>query len=65
MNKKTAMEELGKGFINLANLLFVLFLINNYLQKESINYFLVFLFIYGFFVLYWSGYHIIKGATNE
>jgi len=41
-----AKEELGKTLLNLANLLLVLFLLNTYLQKENINFALLFFFIY-------------------
>jgi len=63
MNK--AKEELGKTLLNLANLLLVLFLLNTYLQKEDINFGLLFFFIYVILGIYRSGYILIKESEND
>ena len=62
---KKAKEELGKAFLNLANLLLVLFLLNTYLQKENINFGFVFFFIYVIVGIYRSGYILIKESEDE
>ena len=62
---KKAKEELGKSFFNLANLLLVLFLLNTYLQKENINFGLLFFFIYIILGIYYVGYYLIKENENE
>ena len=62
---KKAKEELGKAFLNLANLLLVLFLLNTYLQKENINFALLFFFIYVIIGIYYVGYHLIKENSDE
>ena len=62
---KKAKEELGKAFFNLANLLLVLFLLNTYLQKENINFGLLFFFIYVILGIYYVGYYLIKENEND
>ena len=67
MNKciSKAREELGKGLITLANMLLVLFLLNTYLQKENINYWVVFGAIYGIGSVYLIAYNLIKENCYE
>ena len=67
MNKciSKAREELGKGLITLANMLLVLFLLNTYLQKENINYWIIFLSVYGIGAIYFIGYNLIKENCDE
>ena len=60
-----AREELGKGLITLANMLLVLFLLNTYLQKDIINYWVVFGSIYAIWGVYFLGYNLIKENCNE
>ena len=62
---KKAKEELGKAFLNLANLLLVLFLLNTYLQKENINFGLLFFFVYVILGIYYVGYYLIKENEND
>ena len=59
------LQEIGKGFINLSNFLSVLFLLNNYLQKDDLNPFLVVITVIGIICLYILGYKSInKGAKK-
>ena len=67
MNKKQV-EELGKGFINLANLLGGLSVINGVFGKEKVDILSFMLIGYAFILLYISGIivlGIIKGEENE
>ena len=64
--KNDGLKEVGKGFIALANLFLIIFLLNNYLQKESFSIIAVILSIYTFFMLYLTGYKMInRGDTND
>ena len=59
------LKEIGKGLINLANLMFVLFLVNNYMQKEDFTIIGIFAILYGVFMSYYYGYLLInKGNKN-
>ena len=60
-----AKKELGKAFLNLANMILVLFLFNTYLQKNNINIPFVFITIYGIFSIYFIGFFLIKEANDE
>jgi len=62
---REAKRELGKAFLNLANMILVLFLFNTYLQKENINIPFVFFTLYGIGGLYYLGYSLIKENSNE
>jgi hypothetical protein len=46
-------------------MLLVLFLINTYLQKDIINYWVVFGSIYAIWGVYFLGYNLIKESCNE
>ena len=54
------LKEIGKGFIILANLIFVLFLLNSYLQKEDFSIMGVILSIYTVIMLYIIAYKMIN-----
>ena len=59
------LQEIGKGLINLANFLMVLFLINNYLQKDHYSLTVAILTVLGCVGLYISAYRLInKGAKK-
>jgi len=58
--KNEGLKEVGKGFIALANLVFVIFLLNNYLQKDNFSMLGVLLSIYGIIMLYVTGYTAIN-----
>jgi len=60
-----AKKELGKAFLNLANMFLILFLFNTYLQKSEINYFVVMLISYAIGSLYFAGFYLIKEGSNE
>jgi len=62
---KEAKKELGKAFLNLANMVLVVYLLGNYLNKNSVNYFILFLIIYGILSLYYIGFYLIKEGSNE
>jgi len=67
MNKKQ-IEELGKGFINLANLLGGLSVINGVFGKNAIDALSFVLIGYAFILLYFAGIitlGTIKGEDNE
>ncbi len=62
--KNEGLKEVGKGFITLANLILVLFLLNTYLQKQDFGIIGVILSLYAVVMLYISGYTIInRGDT--
>jgi len=62
MQKKNneGLKEVGKGFITLANLVLVLFLLNTYLQKQDFNIVGVLLALYAVVMLYISGYTVVN-----
>jgi len=62
---KEAKKELGKAFLNLANMILVLFLFNTYLQKNDINIPFVFVTLYGIGSVYFIGFQLIKEANDE
>ena len=62
---REAKKELGKAFLNLANMLFVLYLLGYYLKKENINFFVLFLLIYAIISFYVAGFYLIKEASDE
>ncbi len=59
------LKEVGKGFITLANLLFVLFLLNTYIQKSNFNVLIVLSLIYGVMSLYYVGYILVNRGNKE
>jgi hypothetical protein len=63
--KNEGLKEVGKGFITLANLLLVLFLLNNYLQKDDYDIFGVAYAIYCIIGLYIAGYFAINVGDKE
>jgi len=62
---KEAKKELRKAFLNLANMILVLFLFNTYLQKDNINIPFVFVTLYGICSIYFIGFQLIKEANDE
>ena len=63
--KNEGLKEVGKGFITLANLILVLFLLNTYLQKQDFAIIGIILSLYAVIMLYVSGYTMInKGDTK-
>jgi len=63
--KNDGLKEVGKGFIALANLVLVLFLLNNYIQKDNFSIIGILLSIYAIAMLYATGYTAInKGDTR-
>ena len=60
-----ALEEFGKALLSLANMLTVLSFINVYLQKDSIDIFVVISFVYGIGFIYFIGYQFIKRSEDE
>jgi len=63
--KNEGLKELGKALLTLANLLFVVFFLNNYLQNEAHNMFGSMLILYALIMLYYTGYLAInKGDKN-
>ena len=68
MDKAKGLAEVGKGLINFANMLLVLFVLNTYLQKDDVNYFLVFGLLYASLNLYYVGYRLntfVKDKEKE
>jgi len=59
------LKELGKSLYQLANMLIVLSFINVYLQKESLDIFIIISFVYGIGFIYFMGYLFIKRSSNE
>ena len=59
-----ALKEIGKGFINLGNIIGGLSFVNIFLQK-SFNNLDIFLVLYLFIIFYLSGFAFIKGGTND
>ena len=62
--KNKAKEKLGETIMTLANLVLVLFLFNTYMQKDSYNFLVVVLSLYGIINLYALGYTLIKQANE-
>ncbi len=60
-----AKKELGKSLMSLSNMLFVLYLLGNYLSKTKINFFVVFLILYIILSLYCVGFYLIKEGSYE
>ena len=54
------LKEVGKGFITLANLVLVLFLLNTYLQKQDFSTIGIILSLYSVIMLYITGYKMIN-----
>ena len=68
MDKAKGLAEVGKGLINFANMLLVLFVLNTYLQKDDVNYLLVFGLLYASLNLYYVGYRLntfVKDKEKE
>ena len=63
MNK--GLEKLGESFMNLANLILVLFLFSTYMQKEDFSIVMVFVYLYGIISLYYYGYQLINKAQKK
>jgi hypothetical protein len=60
------LKEVGKGFITLANLVLVLFLLNTYLQKQDYSTVGIIASIYAIIMLYVTGYTAInKGDSHD
>ena len=59
-----ALKEIGKGFINLGNIVGGLSFVNIFLQKDFTKLDIV-LVLYLFTILYITGYAFIKGGTND
>lgn len=58
IDKPKGLAEVGKGLISFANMLLVIFVLNTYLQKDNVNYFLVFGLLYASINLYYVGYRL-------
>jgi hypothetical protein len=63
--KNEGLKEVGKGMIILANLILVLFLINNYMQKDDFSIIGVLLTVYGIISLYYFGYIAINKGDKK
>jgi len=59
------LKEVGKDFITIANLMFVLFLLNIYLQKNNFSIMIVIVSIYGVISLYFMGYYLINKSNKK
>jgi len=62
---KEAKKELGKTLMNLTNMLFVLYLLGNYLSKTKINFFIVFVILYIVLSFYYIGFYLTKEGSDE
>jgi hypothetical protein len=63
--KNEGLKEVGKGLITLANLVLVLFLLNNYLQKDGFSMIGVMLSIYAIVMLYITGYTAVNKGEKS
>jgi len=62
---KDAKKELGKAFLNLANMILVVYLLGKYLSSENFSLWIVFLIVYVVVGLYFAGFYLIKEASDE
>ncbi len=63
--KNEGLKEVGKSLLTLANLFFVVFFLNTYLQNDSYSLAGIVLSLYTFLMLYYTGYVAInKGDKN-
>jgi len=62
---KDAKKELGKAFLNLANMILVVYLLGKYLNSENFSLWIVFLIVYVVVSLYFAGFYLIKEASDE
>jgi len=60
-----AKKELGKAFLNLANMLLVVYLLGNYISSEHINFFVIFFILYIVVAFYFAGFYLIKEGSDE
>ncbi len=58
------LKEIGKGLITLANLILVLFLINNYMQKSDFSIVGVLFTLYATSMSYFLGYFLINKGNE-
>jgi len=65
IDKVKGLVEVGKGIINFSNMLLVLFVLNTYLQKDDVNYFLVFGLLYASINLYYVGYRLTSLVNDN
>ncbi len=63
--KNDGLKEVGKGFITLANLILVLFLFNNYMQKDDFNLLGVIFTLVSILLLYILGYKFVNKGDEE
>ena len=59
-----ALKEIGKGFINLGNIVGGLSFVNIFLQKDFTKLDML-LVLYLFTIFYLTGFAFIKGGTND
>jgi len=62
---KEAKKELGKAFLNLANMILVVYLLGKYLSNSNFSFWIVFLIVYVIVSLYFAGFYLIKEASDE
>jgi len=62
---KEAKKELGKAFLNLANMILVVYLLGKYLSNSNFSFWIVFLIVYIIVSLYFAGFYLIKEASDE
>jgi len=62
---KEAKKELVKSFLNLANMILVVYLLGKYLSNSNFSFWIVFLIIYIIVSLYFAGFYLIKEASDE
>ncbi len=63
--KNEGLKEIGKSSLTLANLVFVVFFLNNYLQNDSHSIFGIILTIYAVVMLYYTGYVAINKGDKD
>jgi len=62
---KEAKKELGKAFLNLANMILVVYLLGKYLSNSNFSFWIVFLIVYIIVSLYFASFYLIKEASDE
>jgi len=62
---KEAKKELGKAFLNLANMILVVYLLGKYLSNSNFSFWIVFLIVYIIVSFYFAGFYLIKEASDE
>jgi len=63
--KNEGLKEVGKSLLTLANLVLVVFFLNNYLQRDEHSIVGIILSLYAVGMLYYTGYTTINKGDND